>query len=189
MSQNATNSGGPENITYTVPGDFKIERPLRIRSSFTRVTTSAAAGLDYWFDVVSLDRYNEIGLKTVPGPWPYLAAYQPTCPLSTLWVYPNPSIAGQVYLFTDLILSQFPDLTTKVNLPQGYNRALKKLLALELCPMFGKQPSPQLILQAKEAKNLLKDQNAAPVITLRYDSDIVRSRATDASWIMDGGFR
>jgi len=189
LSANAkANSTGLDVFTYTTPGDFKIQRPLRIRSSFTRVTTSAAAGLDYWFDVVSLDRYNEVGLKSVPGPWPYLCAYQPTFPLATLWVYPNPSIAGQVFLFTDLILSEFPDLTTPINLPQGYNRALKKLLGLELCPLFGKTPSPLLILQGKEAKDLLKDQNASPVVTLRYDSDLVRSRHTDAGWIIQGGF-
>lgn len=178
-----------DQITYTTPGDFDFQRPTRIRRSFTRVTTSAAAGLDYWFEMVSFERYNEIGLKTVPGPWPYLASYQPTFPLGTLWVYPNPSIAGQVFLYTDLILEQFTSLTQLVNLPQGYNRALKKLLALELCPTFGKTPSPQLILQAKEAKNLLKDQNSSPVTTLRYDADLVYANHTDAGWCMDGGFR
>jgi hypothetical protein len=178
-----------DQITYTTPGDFAFQRPARIRRSFTRVTTSAASGLDRWFEMISFERYNEIGLKTVPGPWPYLASYQPTFPLGTLWVYPSPSIAGQVFLYTDLILSQFTALTQLVNLPQGYNRALKKLLALELCPTFGKTPSPQLILQAKEAKNLLKDQNSSPVTTLRYDADLVYARHNDAGWIIDGGFR
>jgi hypothetical protein len=139
--------------------------------------------------MISFERYNEIGLKTVPGPWPYLAAYQPTFPLGTLWVYPSPSISGQVFLYTDLILNQFTSLTQLVNLPQGYNRALKKLLALELCPTFGKTPSPQLILQAKEAKNLLKDQNSSPVTTLRYDADLIYANHNDASFIIDGGFR
>lgn len=185
---NQTLTSGDQ-ITYTTPGNFAIQRPARIRRSYTRVTTSAAAGLDYWFEMVSFERYNEIGLKTVPGPWPYLASYQPTFPLGTLWVYPNPTFAGQVFLFTDLILTQFTSLIQQVNLPQGYNRALKKLLALELCPTFGKTPSPQLILQAKEAKNLLKDQNSSPVTTLRYDADLVYSRNTDAGWILDGGFR
>jgi len=36
---------------------------------------------------------------------------------------------------------------------------------------------------------LLGAQNTSPVVTLRYDSDLVYSRHTDASWIMDGGFR
>jgi hypothetical protein len=88
-----------------------------------------------------------------------------------------------------MILSEFTNLTQAINLPQGYSRALKKLLALELCPIFGKTPSPQLVLQAKEAKTLLKDQNQSPVITLRYDSDLIYSRHTDASFIVDGGFR
>jgi hypothetical protein len=189
MSANATQTlTSGDQITYTTPGDFDFQRPARIRKSFTRVTTSAASGLDYPIEMISFERYNEIGLKTVPGPWPYLASYQPTFPLGTLWVYPSPSISGQVFLYTDLILSQFTSLTQLVNLPQGYNRALKKLLALELCPTFGKTPSPQLILQAKEAKNLLKDQNSSPVTTLRYDADLVYAKNQDAGWIISGGF-
>jgi len=189
MSQNANQTlSALDTITYTTPGDWAIQRPLRIRTSFTRVTTSAAAGLDYFIDVVSFDRYKEIGLKTVPGPWPYIMAYQPTFPLGNLWIYPNPAIAGSAYFYTDYILEQFANLTQSVNMPQGYARALKKLLALELAPIFGKTPSPQLILQAKEAKSLLKDLNAEPVPTLRYDSDLIYSRHTDASFIVTGGF-
>jgi hypothetical protein len=181
-------ASGSTTVSYTIPGNFAIPRPLRVRNSFTRVTTSAAAGLDYFIDVISYDRYNEIGLKTVPGPWPYVMAYQQTFPYGTLWIYPNPTIAGAAFLFTDLILSEFTNLNQLVNLPQGYNRALKKLLGLELCPMFGKTPSPQLLLQAKEAKALIKAQNNSPVTTLRYDSDLIYSRHTDASWIVSGGF-
>jgi hypothetical protein len=103
-------------------------------------------------------------------------------------VYPNPSIAGEVHLFTDYILQQFTTFTQNVNLPQGYSRALKKLLGLELAPIFGKTPSPQLINQAKEARAMLEDLNTSPVTTLRYDSDLVYSRHTDAGWIMNGGF-
>jgi hypothetical protein len=181
--------GVPEAITYTAPGNFAFERPLRIRSGYTRVTGGVANGLDYMLECQNtLERYNEIGFKGVAGPWPYLLTYQPTFPLATLWVYPNPQAANEVHLFVDYQISEFPLLTTQVNLPPGYSRAYKKLLALELCPIFGKTPSPQLILQAKQAKQLLMDLNVSPVTTLRYDSDLVYSRHTDASWIMSGGF-
>ena len=94
MSQAATaTSIAAETITYTLPGNFAFPRPLRFRTGFTRITTGNAAGLDYWFDFVSFDRYNEIGYKGVPGPWPYLAALQPTYPLATLWVYPQPRLS------------------------------------------------------------------------------------------------
>ena len=185
---------GLDNVTYTVPGNIilnsglPMSRPLRIRSGFTRLTGGVAQGLDYFLEVKEpFERYTEIGFKGVAGPWPYILSYQTTFPYGNFWVYPNPS-TGEAHLFTDLILSQFT-LTEDVPLPQGYSRALKKLTALELCPMFGKTPSPQLILQAKEAKTLLQETNASPVVTLRYDSDLVYSRHTDASWIMDGGFR
>lgn len=179
-----------DTITYTNPGMLSFARPLRVASGFTRITGGVAQGLDYPFDVQqSLERYNEIGFKGVQGPWPFKACWQPTFPYGTLWIYPNPSISGEVHLFTDQILAQFGELTDEVNLPQGYNRALKKLLALELAPTFGKTPSPLLVNQAKEAMEMLKDLNSSPVTTLRYDSDLVYSRSTDAGWILDGGFR
>ena len=91
-------------------------------------------------------------------------------------------------MYTDYILAELTSLTQQINLPQGYNRALKKLWGLELCPIFGKTPSPLLITQAKDAKMLLKNLNTDPVVTLRYDSDLVYSRHTDASFIVNGGF-
>ena len=56
-------SGIQDTFTYTTPGNLKFTRPLRFRTGFTRITTGNAAGLDYWFDFVSLDRYNQIGYK------------------------------------------------------------------------------------------------------------------------------
>jgi hypothetical protein len=180
----------PETITFTTPGNFAIQRPLRISSGYTRITApSTGIGLDYWFDCQnSMDRYNELGYKGVPGPWPTQLAYQPTFPLGTIWVYPNPTVAGEVHLFTDLILTQFASTSQQVVLPQGYTRALKKLLALELCPEYGKNPSRELMRQAMEARAFIKALNASPVVTLRYDTEIVRSQTNDAGWIIHGGF-
>ncbi len=190
MSANAlSNSSGLDTFTFTAPGNFKQPRPLRINSGYTRLAASGNNNLDYWFEVtMSMERYNEFGLKFNPGPWPLVLAYQPTFPLGTLWIYPNPSIAGEVHLFTDLILSEFPTLTTNVNLPQGYTRALKRLMSLELCPSWGKTPTNELKRQAAEARAFLKRLNASPIVTLRYDSEIVRSQQNDAGWIMFGGF-
>jgi hypothetical protein len=190
MSQNAKQTvSSPEVFTYTTPGDFKIPRPLRLQRSYTRVFANGTLGLDYWFDIVSMERYNEILFKGITGPWPLICAYQPTFPLGTLWVYQAPGIAGELHLFTDLILSQFATLTTNYNLPQGYNLAIKTLLAFALCSPFGKTASRELMANLKNARALIKGLNAEPVVTLRYDTEIVRSQVADASWILDGGFR
>ena len=190
LSANALFTVNPaENFTYTTPGDIKFDRPLRISSGYTRITSSGNTGLDYWFDcTLSLERYNEQGYKGIPGPWPIVLCYQPTYPLGTIWIYPAPSQAGEVHLFTDLILSEFATMTTNVNLPQGYTRALKKLLSLELASSWGKSPSSTLIRAAAESRAFIKALNASPVVTLRYDTDIVRSQQQDAGWIMNGGF-
>lgn len=184
----ATPAINPDTITYTVPGNIPIGRPLRFRDGFTRATTSGNSNLDYSFEMVSFDRYKEELLKNVQGPWPYIAAYQPTFPYGQLFVYPNPGAAYTAHIFTDLIISEWPTAQTAYTLPQGYTRALKKLLALELAPNYGKVPAPQLITQAKEAKELIKAVNDTPVVTLKFDSAIVRSQTQDAGWIMKGGF-
>jgi len=189
MSANATQTlTNPDSITYTAPGNFAIPRPLRFRPGFTRITASGNTGLDYWWDVCSLDDYNEIGYKGVPGPWPYLVCYQPTFPYGTIWVYPNPQQAGQVYMWTDVLLANLASTSQTFSLPQGYARALKKLLAIELAPEYGKNPSSELMRQANEARNFIRGLNQVPVKKLRYDSAIMAGNGKDASFIFHGGF-
>lgn len=189
MSQNATQTlTSLDSISYTAPGNFAIPRPLRFRPGYTRITASGNTGLDYWWDVCSLDDYNEIGYKGVPGPWPYLICYQPTFPYGTLWVYPNPQQAGQVFMWTDVLLANLTSLSQTFSLPQGYARALKKLLAIELAPEYGKNPSAELMRQANESRTLIKGLNQVPVKKLRFDSAIMAGNGKDASFILHGGF-
>jgi hypothetical protein len=188
MSANATGSFTTDQITYTAPGNFAIPRPLHIRSGYTRITASGNTGLDYWFDVCSFDDYNEIGYKGVPGPWPYVVAVRPDFPYAHLFVYPNPQQAGEVHFYTDVILADLQSTTSTFSLPQGYSRAIKKLLAIELAPEYGKQPSPELLRQAWEARQVIKALNASPVKKLRFDSALMAGNGKDASFIMHGGF-
>jgi hypothetical protein len=190
MSANAlaTPAINPDTITYTVPGNIPMGRPLRFRQGFTRSNTSGNSSLDYTFTFTDFDNYKRELLKNVQGPWPYIAAYQPTFPYGTLYVYPAPGTNYTAHIFSDIILSEFASTTTPYSLPQGYTRSLKKLVALELAPIYGKVPSPQLIMQCKEAKQLIKGTNATPVPVLQFDSAIARAQVNDASWITHGGF-
>lgn len=190
MSAAATGTSvGGDTITYTVPGNIPIARPLRFRSGFTRALSSGTGtNNDYAFDWVSLDRYKEELLKNVQGPWPYIAAYQPTFPYGTVFFYPAPGAAYSCWIYYDLILAEYPNVTAAYSLPQGYTRALKKLLALEASTVYGKTVSAELRLQAKEAKDLLKGTNSSPVVTLKFDSAISRAQQNDASWAQNGGF-
>jgi hypothetical protein len=183
-----TPAQNPEPITYTTPGNIKMGRPLRFRSGFSRAVTSSFSNLDYSFTFTDFDNYKRELLKNVQGPWPYIAAYQPTFPLGTIYVYPAPGSSYVAHIFSDIILSEFAGINSVYSMPQGYTRALKKLLALELAPTYGKTPSPLLITQAKEAKKLLQGTNSSPVRVLQFDTALARTDANDASWAQTGGF-
>jgi hypothetical protein len=188
LSQNATGTSLSNLFTYTAPGDFAISRPLRLRPGYTRITASGNTGLDYWYDVVNFDDYNQIGYKGVPGPWPYVVSYKPDFPYAHLFVYPAPQQAGEVHFFSDVILSDLTSTTATFSLPQGYSRSIKTLLALEFCPEYGKTPSPELLRQAWEARTFIKSLNEMPVKKMNYDSALMAGNGKDASFIMHGGF-
>lgn len=189
MADNATATvATPQQFFYTVPGDFKVDRPLRVADSFTRITTQSS-GLDYPIEVVSQQRYIEIGYKNIPSPWPTAMWYNPTMPLGTIYFYQSPSTAGELHLFTDNILSNFSSLTTNVILPRGYSRALKWLLTKEICSVNRYPITPLIEKLAKESYDFIKALNELPVPAAKYDDILVQNRRVDYSWIMSGGFR
>jgi hypothetical protein len=188
MSANGTSSPGPQQISYTIPGDFKMNRPLRINNAFTRIYTSGS-GLDYPMEIVDQRRYVDIGFKAIQAPWPIVLWYNPTYPLGTLFFYQNPSQSANVHLYTDTILADLPNLTTEFDMPQGYTRFLKRALARELAPEYGSLWTPNQERLYKEAYDFVKALNSTPVPVSNYDSNLIQGATTDAGWYLYGGFR
>jgi hypothetical protein len=186
MSASATATpAGTDNITYTIPGDFAVPRPLRITGGYTRINE-----LDFWLDVyMSQDEYNAILLKIQPGPWPTVMWYNPLMPYGILNVYMTPGQNAELHLFTDTILSNLT-LTQTLILPQGYSRALKWNLAKELWSEYWSgTPIPSSIsVNAKESLNAIKALNAQPPQRAGYDRALIRGNRPDGSWIIHGGF-
>jgi hypothetical protein len=183
MSANATvtPANNPEQVTYTIPGDFAIPRPNRITHAFTRFSQ-----LDFTIEVtMSQSRFLEILYKAQPGPWPVVAWYNPQMPYGLLNVYQTPSNAGQLHLFTDTILSKLTANQTFI-LPSGYSRAIKWCLTKEICAEYGYPLTEAIKTHAAESLSLIKALNAAPAETARYDGALMRRRA-NAAWILTGG--
>lgn len=178
------------NISQTVvsgPLTTYYQRPLRINSAFVRVAT-----LDYPVYPLNLENYEQIGLKTLSGPWPRALYYQPSNPLANLTVWPVPA-SGEMHMFAETVLGQFNSLQDSVNLPQGYNMALRWCLAELLLPEYGRttdQNLVQLILQnAKNAKAWIKRTNQSPPAAASFDMALLDFRhGNDPSWILSGGF-
>ena len=190
----------PENFTYTIPGDIAYDSttgnpivlPVRITNAFTRITVGNGdpmiQGLDYQIRIIPRDKYTALGLKGIAGPWPTDLYYDRTYPLGNLYFYPNPSMAGELHYWTDTILGDLSDINSPFNLPQGYARAIKTNLAIELAAEYGKAVSPTLAMRAKESKQMIKSLNSIPEVQAFFDQHILKSRRADAGWIMHGGF-
>lgn len=185
VNATATPSSGTDTITYTIPGDFAIPRPLRITGGYTRF-----GQLDFTLDVLATqDQYNSILYKQQPGPWPTIAWYNNAFPYGILNVYQVPGNSGTLHLFTDTILSNLT-ATQTVILPQGYARAFKWCLAKELwAEYWGAADVPASIKkQADESLKMIKALNAQPAEKATYDRALTRGGGWDAGWITDGGY-
>jgi hypothetical protein len=86
--------------------------------------------------------------------------------LVALW--PNPSAANQIALYTPTAVSQFTALTQTISLPPGYARMLPYNLAVEWAPEFDKEPSQVIVAVAMESKANVKRANVA-ITPLRMD--------------------
>lgn len=185
MSANATAtpSTGTDSIGYTIPGDFVMNRPLRITGGYTRFSQ-----LDYTLDIYATqDEYNSILYKAQPGPWPTIGWYNTGYPYGLLNVYQTPNNSASVHLFTDVLLANVA-LTDTFQLPQGYARALKWCLALELWPEYmDVNPPPMLLKLAGESMAMVKALNEKPAMVSTYDTALTSSRG-DYGWILHGGY-
>ena len=177
-----------ELIQFTTPGDFPIDRPMRLTNVYTRITASGNTGIDYPCDIWSIDEYTAIGLKGQPGPWPRGIFYNPGFPLGMISFWPVPTMGGELHMWADAVFAAFVNLTDVVSMPQGYTRAIKLALALELAPEYGKRVDPMLVDQARKAKAALKALNGNPMAPATYDSALMAGSGRDGGWILHGGF-
>lgn len=165
-------------------------RPLKINSAIVRVVNSLTGTLDYPVAVINLEKYELIGIKTLPGPWPRAVYYQPTEPLGVLNYWPNPS-SGEMHLFADPTPTAYATLNDTLVLPQGYQLAIRSNLAVLLMPSYGKADTMQLAMirdTAKTSREAIKRSNMVPLQTASFDDVIVSGRINDAGFILHGGF-
>ena len=190
---------GSRAMTATVtpiPITLYYQKPLGIDSAFVRINTTSngqpiyGGGLDYQVGILALENYNQIGLKTLNGPWPKALYYNAGAESGNLTVWPNPS-QGEMHLFTSTIYSTYDDLYEELAFPQGYAMCLRWNLAERLMPMYGKVNTTQIQMinaYAAQAKATLKRTNMKPVQVASFPDAMLSGKAKDAGWILNGGF-
>jgi hypothetical protein len=159
----------PNQASYTVgPSGSTISvRPQDIDVSTNLVWN----GVTYPLAVASLQEYNSIKLKTLATTLPSVIWMNPTYPNATVTLYPVPTLAMTLNLWSWKPLGTFASATDTVSFPPGYDDALAFNLACDLAPEHNVQIPQQVAKRAITSKKLIKRTNFEP-ITLQFDGNI-----------------
>lgn len=154
----------PGDATYTLgtSGDITT-RPILIAKALIRDGLT-----DYPVNILTLPQYAAIANKSTQGV-PDSLYDDGGYPQRTITLYPVPSSALSLVLFTLRPLAQIATLDASVSLPPGYEDALIYNLALRLSPEYGKVASELVMMTAVESKTLIKRANHRPSL-MRCDA-------------------
>ena len=178
----------PGSAAYNVgPGStFQATRPINIADGQGAAYLQDNLGNNYPVDVVPQDVWNQIGNRTTTSNIPDTLFYDPQFPVAVLNLFPVPTIAYTLYWVATLQLQEFPNLTTVVSLPAGYEDALVHNLTIRLKPHFkGAQIDPVIIELASQTKAAVKRTNIKAVES-SYDGVIVGKASGTYNIYRDG---
>lgn len=151
----------PSTASYTVgpTGTVVSVRPVTLLTSCYFEWN----GISYPLTPITVDEYNQISLKTLITSVPMYVWCNPTFPDSTITVYPTPSEAITVKLWSNKQLLAIPTLTTDLALPPGYKDFIDFNLAERLSPEY-QVPVPQAVAkQAMLTRKTIARTNFVPL--------------------------
>ncbi|MFQ5915721.1 MAG: hypothetical protein ACE5JS_21320, partial [Nitrospinota bacterium] len=152
---------------YTIGsgGAFNTDRPIKIEKAYVRDSSNN----DYAVEVtMDLDQYNRVTDKSVEGR-PERLYYAPEFPLGKIHLDPNPDAAHTLHLFSWKRLTSFAALSTSLNMPGEYVKAMRLSLAVDLAPELSVQLHGSIVQQAIGAHLTIRNLNKPAVGAARHD--------------------
>ena len=120
-------------------------RPLSIKAAFFRIDN-----IDYDLEIISDEEYERISLKTLTTDFPRYISYDNAYPYGKIRLYPQG--AGQLHLLSEKPITNIASLSTTVDLPPGWNRAIRYNLAIEMAPEYGQEIPKAIVSMAQQSK-------------------------------------
>jgi hypothetical protein len=153
----------PSTATYTMGagGTFSSVRPQRIEEAFIKVETTTPYA-EYPINIVTSHEWANITDKNITSELPSKLYCDDAYPLATATLYPVPTTAHKLVLWSWKPITALAALTTTVSFPPGYERALIFNLALDLAPEYGRAVSDVVAMTAIESKAAIKRMNHKP---------------------------
>lgn len=168
---------GKQTYSMGAGGDFDTARPVSIGNALVRIP-SAGTNTELPIKVVTEDEWARIILKETASSIPTYLYMEGSYPLATLYIWPVPSVANELVLYSAKPLTKLTSLDSEISMPPGYERALKYNLAVELAPEFGRSVTPEVLGVAVDSKAALKRINSKPQY-LEVDKAL---RASSPTW-------
>lgn len=165
---------------YTVGsgGNVNVARPVAADQidAINLIDTTADPDLELPLRKLSNAEWQATPQKAATAAFPTSWFYDPTHPLGTLFLLPVPtssSLQGAIYAPSHVV--EFAALTTTISLPPGYRMMIRKGLALQMAPGFGREVGGLLAKQAAEAIASVKRRNRRKRY-MRIDPALTRGR-------------
>jgi hypothetical protein len=163
---------GDATVTMGTAGDF-TNRPQEIMGALIRDGST-----DYPVHLITLDEYTRIPNKSVQSTYPGKLYDDGGYPQRTLTLWPVPSAAKSLVLYTKGVLTTIATLDTSLSFPPGYERALVYCGALELAPEYGRTPSELVMAVATESKASIKRANTKAAL-VQCDEALLHRKTFD----------
>ena len=137
--------------TYPLPS-----RPVRITAAHV-----SYAGINFPAAVVTSAQWTLPKDRTATSKFIKEVYYDGAFPVGNIHVWPIPTAGSTLGIFSLKPLAQFASLGDTINLPPGYEQALRFALAGVLAPEYGSAMPPEYAQAAAEAKNSIATMNTA----------------------------
>jgi len=140
--------------TYTLPS-----RPVKLTSAFTDWQ-----GVRFPVDIVPSQVWSRAKDATMTSKFAKELYYNGGFPTATIQIWPNVFAGGSyIRLFSLKPLASFASLADVINLPPGYEQALRFGLAGVLAPEYGSALPPEVVAGAAAAQSAITAMNAAVI--------------------------
>lgn len=141
--------------------DWDTPRPQEIQKALIRV--SGSPSIDYPVRILNSDEWSSITQKEAQSEIPSALWADGAYPNLSVYLYPQPTVANSLVLYSLKPLTRIATLDTEVSLPPGYEEAIIYGGAMRLSPEYGRQVSAEVAQIASDSKAAIKRRNLKPI--------------------------
>lgn len=175
---------GQQVYTVGAGGDFNTPRPAKIESYSWINLQNPVQPMELPLESLTEAGWQAIPVKNITSSIALSVWDDGNFPLRNLSYWPVPSIGAQAAIYPWTALTEFTNLTTDLEFPPGYAKAIRFNLALDLAPEYGREVDQSVALQAIGAKAIVKSMNI-PSYTMVCDEALINPSGGYYNWRVD----